>query len=256
MTPESALSTIPGFSNARIGIQLADGPTNRTVLLDNFEHKYVLRVDKPLVDELGMDRHAEEEVSRMVASAGLAPEVVYYDHERGISLRSFVPGTNWLESDLHKGSFLKRLAGLFRRLHELPNVSADFDSEAAIEGYANFLDTANARNFAEKGEDLLRQTRQVQDRTCLCHNDALNHNILESGRKDMLIDWEFAGMGDPYFDLSVVVQHHQLGEKMGGVFLNAYLQRKPEPAELDRLWVNCEFYAILLELWKLRIAAI
>lgn len=254
MTPESALATIPGFSNARIGIQLADGPTNRTVLLDNFEHKYVLRVDKPLVEELHMDRHGEEEVSRMVASAGLAPEVVYYDHERGISLRSFVPGTNVLESDLHKPAFLKRLAVIFRKLHDLPNVAADFDPQAAIEGYASYLDTANARSLAEKGEELLRQTRQVQDRTCLCHNDALNHNILEPEKKIMLIDWEFAGMGDPYFDLAVIIQHHQLGEKMGGVFLNAYLKRKPEPAELDRLKINCEFYAVLLELWKLRIA--
>ena len=54
MTPESVLPTIPGFSNATIGIVLADGPTNKTVLVDNFESKYVLRVDKPSVGELGL----------------------------------------------------------------------------------------------------------------------------------------------------------------------------------------------------------
>jgi aminoglycoside phosphotransferase (APT) family kinase protein len=98
MTPETALTTIPGFSNARIGLVLADGPTNKTVLLEHFESKYVLRVDKPLAAELGLDRDAEEEICRMVASAGLAPEPVYWKQARGISLRRFVPGTNWLVS--------------------------------------------------------------------------------------------------------------------------------------------------------------
>ena len=253
MTPELALTTIPGFSHATIRMVLADGPTNKTVLVGNFESKYVLRLDKPCVKELGLDRIAEEEICRLVASAGLSPEPVYYDHPNGITLRRFVSGTNWLESDLRNPRWLKRLAALMRKLHDLPEVRAKFKPGVAIKLYEEQLGTDEARELAKNALELLDQSSEQQDSTRLCHNDVLNHNIMDSD-KPMLIDWEFAGMGDPYFDLAVTVQHHALGKKLGTVLLNAYLQRKPTEAELDRLWINCEFYAALLKLWTLRVA--
>jgi len=255
MTPESALATIPGFSNAWIGITLADGPTNKTVLVENFESQYVLRVDKPVIADLGLDRRAEEEISRMVASAGLAPELVYTDHERGIALRKFVPGTNWLVSDLRKPGWLKRLAALLRELHALPEVRARFEPDRAIRRYAEQLGTDQAKGLADRALALFAECRGMQDGSCLCHNDLLNHNIMESTRA-MLIDWEYAGMGDPYFDLAVVIEHHKLGEKLGVQFLGFYLERKATEKELERLWKNCAFYAALLELWTLRVAGL
>jgi thiamine kinase-like enzyme len=254
MTPESALATIPGFSHAVIGMTLADGPTNHTVLIDHLGTKYVMRIDKPATAELGLDRFKEEEICRMVGSAGLAPIPVYYDHEKGISLRIFASGTNWLESDLRRNSWLKKLALLFRRVHRMPEVDLVFDPGSAIRRYAEQLGTPEASELADKALVLLGKTRELQDRTCLCHNDSVNYNILETEKKaTLLIDWEFAGMGDPYFDLAVVVQHHSLGQKLGHAFLNAYLERKATHAELERLWKNCAFYAALLELWTLRV---
>jgi thiamine kinase-like enzyme len=134
----------------------------------------------------------------------------------------------------------------------MPEVAAKFDPGAAVERYARQLGTPEAGQLAEQCLDLLGECRQMQDSVCLCHNDLLNHNIMESDRA-MLIDWEFAGMGDPWFDLAVVIEHHALGEKLGRQFLNAYLERKATDAELDRLWKNCEFYAVLLKLWMLRV---
>jgi len=252
MTTEAALHSIPGFRHARIRRLLADGPTNKATLIDNFDSKYVLREDKPSVVELGLDRIAEEEICRMVASAGLAPEPVYYNHSTGVSLRRFVAGTNWLESDLHNASWLKRLAAMLRKLHKLPEAGAKFDPGAAAQRYAQQLGTDEAAQLQEKASRLLTSCREMQDKTCLCHNDLLNHNILESDRI-VLIDWEFAGMGDPYFDLAVVLQHHGLGEKLGKQFLKAYLQRKPNDTDLERLRLSCEFYAALLALWDLRL---
>jgi thiamine kinase-like enzyme len=214
MTPDSALATIPGFSNAIIGLELANGPTNQTVLLEHFEAKYVLRVDKPLAKDLGLDRHAEEAICRMVAAAGFAPELVYMDHSRGVSLRRFVAGTNWLESDLRNAGWLKRLAALLRKLHALPAVESVFNPAAAVSAYAEKIGSSEAKELESEALSLLEACRAVQTETCLCHNDLLNYNILESDSV-MLIDWEYAGMGDPWFDLAIVVQHHDLGDKLG-----------------------------------------
>jgi thiamine kinase len=252
MTPESALSTIPGFSNATIGMMLADGPTSVTVLVEHFEAKYVLRADKPSAQALGMDRRAEEAICRMVSAAGFAPELVYIDHTQGVSLRRFVAGTNWLVSDLRNSSRLKKLAVLLRQLHKMPKVDSVFDPERSVNRYADSIGSDEARQIADRALELLEKSREYLDETCLCHNDLLNHNILESDRV-MLIDWEFAGMGDPFFDLAILVQHHGLEEKHAKQLLTAYLQRKPNDSDFERLSANCAFYAELLKLWNLRL---
>ena len=33
-----------------------------------------------------------------------------------------------------------------------------------------------------------------------CHNDLLNANFIDDGVRIRIVDWEYAGMGDPFFD--------------------------------------------------------
>ena len=69
-----------------------------------------------------------------------------------------------------------------------------------------------------------------------------------------MIDWEYAGLGDPYFDLAIVIQHHGLGPDLASHFLHCYLEREPLAAESRRLQDWCSVYAALLDLWTLRVS--
>ena len=40
------------------------------------------------------------------------------------------------------------------------------------------------------------------DASVLCHNDSHWDNVLDDGDDLWVIDWEYAGMGDPMFDLA------------------------------------------------------
>jgi thiamine kinase-like enzyme len=79
--------------------------------------------------------------------------------------------------------------------------------------------------------------------------------LLLQGHALLLIDWEYAGIGDPYFDLAVVVRHHDLDKELTEYFLAAYLQRPPQQHEIRHLAGQCAFYGCLLELWNLRVGA-
>ena len=68
----------------------------------------------------------------------------------------------------------------------------------------------------------------------------------------MLIDWEYAALGDPWFDLALVVEHHQLTDEMQAGFVHAYLHREMRDTEKHRLAGWRKFYHTLLSLWKLR----
>ena len=43
-----------------------------------------------------------------------------------------------------------------------------------------------------------------------CHNDLLNANFIDDGVRIRIVDWEYAGMGDPYFDLGNFSINHEL----------------------------------------------
>ena len=54
-----------------------------------------------------------------------------------------------------------------------------------------------------------------------CHNDLLNANFL-IGDKMYILDWEYAGMGDIFFDLANFSNNHELSEEQNELLLKAY----------------------------------
>jgi thiamine kinase-like enzyme len=254
MTAEQTLATIPGFSKGRVTRVLANRPSNTAYLIEKGDGQYVLRLDKPLTTTLALDRASEEAVCKRVGKAGFGPEALYFDHSRGIQLRRFVPGRSWSESDIHQAGNLERLAALLRGVHALPAAGQRFDPGAAVSRYAGQLQTRRARQLCTEAEEFLSGMGLRQAGQCLCHNDLVCHNILEADRL-MLIDWEYAGVGDPYFDLAVVVQHHRLNDESASLFIEAYLQRPATNDEFHHLSLQRALYERLLELWMSVIGA-
>ena len=250
---EQVLDVIPGFAGSRVDSQLSDGPTNASYLLEQAGAQYVLRLDKPDATKLGLNRSNEKLVCTAVADASLAPEPLYFDPVAGIYLRRYLPGRSWVDSDLDNPGNLERLAHLLGTLHRLPPAGAVFDPLAAATRYAAQLGSEESRSILYRAEELMQQITAESMAPALCHNDLVCQNILE-GEQLMLIDWEYAGVGDPFFDFAVVVQHHGLGEKSAHGFLDTYLARPALAREIERLELQCDFYACLLELWEMAIS--
>jgi thiamine kinase len=245
---EQVLDAIPGFAGARVDSLLSDGPTNVSYLLQLAGMQYVLRLDKPDTAKLGLNRSNEKQVCKAVADAGLAPEPLYFDPAAGVYLRRYLPGRAWDASDLASPDQRERLARLLRVLHGLPPIGAAFDPLAAARRYAAQLDSGQAGSILRESEKLMQQITTDSTDPALCHNDLVCHNVLD-GKRLMLIDWEYAGTGDPFFDLAVVVRHHGLDKKSEHHFLAAYLGRPASARETELLRLQCDFYACLLELW-------
>jgi thiamine kinase-like enzyme len=68
-----------------------------------------------------------------------------------------------------------------------------------------------------------------------CHNDLLNANFIDDGARIRIVDWEYAGMGDPYFDLGNFSINHELDTDQDAILLEAYLGEPPSPALAARL---------------------
>lgn len=249
---ERAVTVIPDFQSAKVETRLSDGPTNASFLVENKGQLFVLRLDKPGARELGLNRANEQFIMRSVARAGLAPEPVYSDLQAGVFLRHFLQGRSWSEADLSCPANLRRLASRLIELHRLPPAGDHFDPLAAARRYQARLGTRESLALLQRAERQMGKIDARQPSQVICHNDLVCRNIVE-GEALMLIDWEYAAVGDPFFDLAVVVQHHGLGAESAEQFLRAYQQESFSTDAISHLQLQCRFYQSLLQLWLLRL---
>jgi thiamine kinase-like enzyme len=55
-----------------------------------------------------------------------------------------------------------------------------------------------------------------------CHNDLLTANFIDDGNRIRIVDWEYAGMGDVFFDLANFTVNNGLGGDESTELLRAY----------------------------------
>lgn len=250
VTPPDVMRRIGCLDGAQVVRTLSDGPTSSNYLVERDANRYVLRIDKPLAAAIGLDRRNEARILRHVAGHRLGPELLHSDPENGHQVTRYIPGESWRRSDLQDLKCLQKLAGLLRKLHALPPVGRETGFRAIIDRYAAVATSAAGQRAAREANRQLKRLGPVSGRQCLCHGDANVGNLI--GREaPVLIDWEYAAICDPIYDLAVLAEHHELHHGQVSVLLDICGHDPARDAEsLDAFRA---FYRRLNRLWELAI---
>src|SRR5205085_2559439 len=80
----------------------------------------------------------------------------------------------------------------------------------------------------------IEQELSTGDASCLCHNDLLPANFLAEGTALRIIDWEYAGLGDRFFDLGNFAANTLLSGDEERLLLESYGGAAP-PEQVRRL---------------------
>jgi thiamine kinase-like enzyme len=210
---------------------LPGGLTNLNYRVHGAPEEYVLRVTGE-AEMLGADREAEYAATVIAAGLGIGPQVLAYLRPEKILITRYVDGVAVPLEQLRTTAMLGQIAATLRRLHQGPPVPAAFSVFGIIETYrdnARWLGVEQPAAFDwswERAEEMRAALEANPPEPC--HNDLLNANfLLEHGRL-LIVDWEYAGMGDPFFDLANFSANHDLTEDDDRVLLRAYLGRVRE----------------------------
>jgi thiamine kinase-like enzyme len=205
---------------------LGGGITNHNVKVEVGDETYVLRVAGKDTDLLGIDRTVEVEATRAAAALGIGPDVVEFVEPEGWLVTRFVEGEIPPPAAMREPVTLARVGAALRVFHGSAPISGRFDSFRVVEAYRR---TALARGgiVPEAYERAHEVSRRIEascgDVTPVpCHNDLLNANFLDDGERLRIVDWEYAGMGDRFFDLANFSVNHELDEDGRGALLEAY----------------------------------
>jgi thiamine kinase-like enzyme len=198
---------------------LGGGITNHNfkVLVDG--DAFVVRIGGNDTGLLGIDRKVEVEASIRAAALGIGPEVVAFLEPEGYLVTRFVDGETGEVT-------ISEAAALLRRLHAGAEIPGRFDAFRVIETYA---ETARAAGVSlppgfETAKAIADQIEAGRGRYDLapCHNDLLGANFIRGEDRLWIVDWEYAGMGDPAFDLANFAVSNELDEAGDSELLAAY----------------------------------
>lgn len=234
----AAARQLPCFSApSRIEL-LGGGKTNHNILVEDQGRGFVARFGQD-IPEHGILRWNELAITRAAAQAGVGPSVHYA--EPGLLVLDFVAARALCTEDRSDPAMVPALAALVRRVHHDVTRAVEgpilcFSVPHILRDYARLL---IARHSPHAGAlaDLLAKAEVLEAaigpaELALCHNDLLAGNILVGPDRFWLIDWEYAGYGNPLFDLGGIASNNDFSSQEEQVLLEAYFD---QPLH-DNLW--------------------
>ncbi|MGH2512004.1 MAG: phosphotransferase [Candidatus Limnocylindrales bacterium] len=240
----AAMQRVPDLAGRRLTLSsLSGGITNRNFLVqvEGETERYVIRLAGNDTHLLGISREVEQAATVAAAGVGVGPEVIAFIRPEGLLVTRFIVGSAVSDEAVHRPETIRRVAGSIRRFHDGPAIPGLFIPLRIVEAYRALAQARGVPIPPEYGLasavgrriELAMLTNPVELRPC--HNDLLNGNFIDDGRRIRIVDWEYAGMGDPYFDLGNFSVNHGLTPAEDQLVLQAYNAGPARPDQLGRL---------------------
>jgi thiamine kinase-like enzyme len=204
---------------------LEGGITNHNFKVDVNGQAFVLRMGGARTGLLGIDRTVEYQAGLRAAEVGVGPEVAGFFEEEGWLVTRFIDGRPIPPEVMRRPETIGRVAGALRKFHDAAPIPGRFDAHAVVEEYRREAEAHGVEIPAEYAAahamaEHIQSVRGPQ-KPAPCHNDLLNANFLDDG-EIRIVDWEYAGMGDRFFDLANLSVNHDFAAAEDQILLTAY----------------------------------
>jgi thiamine kinase-like enzyme len=241
--PISLLDRLEPVLGTRGGepVALDGGITNRNYRVVMGGQDYVLRICGKDTSVLGIDRDAECAATVAASKLGIGPEVVAYRPELECLVTRWIEGRPATAQELRTRAGLDQVAAGLRAFHEGPPLRARFDSFALVATYREEIAARGGEppphyDEAAAAADRIAAALTHSDHEPVpCHNDLLTSNFLREGDRIRIVDWEYAGMGDRFFDLGNLAVNNGFGAADEARLLEAYFGEPPTPRRAGAL---------------------
>ncbi len=231
------IARMPGWVEAGdLQIERIAGLTNTNYCVTVGGERFILRLSGENTAHLGIDRNHEKNALQAASAAGIAPQLVAFLLPEGHLVTRWVEGRHWEYAEYRTPLNVRLLTSIVKRIHALPPTGAVFSPFSRVEAY---LETARRNGVPLPGGldrclEMMKRVERLQqadrsDWRHFCHNDLVSVNYLYDDKTESItvLDWEFSGLGDIYYDLATVVYTHD--------------SEGPIPPELEQVMLDCYF---------------
>jgi thiamine kinase-like enzyme len=221
------VSQVPQWRGSTTTIRpLGGGVTNRNYVVTVEDREWVARVPGERTEVLGIDRANEREAAMRAAELGIGPPVLGQLPEVDTLITELVPGTHL--DTVHFVERLPEVIAQLKRFHASGPLQGAFPVHRVVEWHAR--DAASHGVMPPSSyERLHQQSRRIEAAFAAaptskvpCHNDLLPANVLFDEERVWLLDFEYAGMNDVFFDLGNLSVNSELNDDADEGLLRSY----------------------------------
>lgn len=217
-----------------LDIAYAGGMTNTNYKVKCKEGTYILRMPGKCTEEM-ISRSSEKYNSKIGYLLGINVDTVYFDEIRGIKITRYVEHAETLSPRTARlAENMKQSSALLRKLHtSKAELQSDFNVFGEYRKYEALIDSLNGSyypGFDEVKKVFFSFEKRLEDiglEYQPCHNDLVAENFIKNEQRMYLIDWEYAGMNDPMWDIAAHLLECEFQPEEEALFLHEYFQGAP-----------------------------
>lgn len=228
--------------DAAIVKRLEGGMSNYTYVVETRGKRYTYRVPGKYAEKF-VDRVEEWDNIQEVNKLDLNNATSYVEIISGEKLAEYVEGVIMSETDVVSYNDLSVQA--LKKIHNSDLRFKDYNAFGRLSDYERYcreMGFTHPKEYIELREKL-EQMRQAHSDVPMvpCHCDYQPTNLVISGDKLYVLDWEFAGMNDPFYDIAC---YGNAGFDKALSLLEAYVGHNPTSQELRRLYYHRAFQCL------------
>ena len=209
--------------------ELTGGITNKNYKVTTGNESFVLRLGGNETRFLGIDRKTEYDCSLLAAQIGVAPEPIAFIEPEGYIVARFISGPGISADQIGLTQNIERVVDSIKAYHSLEKFPGFFSPFRVAEEYAKTARSFNVK-LPEKMDWYLEKSKEIETaiygrepiKLQPCHNDLLNANFIDDSSHIRILDWEYAGMGDIFFDLGNFAIQHEFNDEQDEILLKIY----------------------------------
>lgn len=208
-------------------IPLTGGITNQNYRVDVGDESFVLRIGGQGTHLLGIDRGRERTCTAIAASLGIGAEVMDFLADEDVLITRFIIGNGITPENAAQPETLRRIVDVLKRYHAGPPFPGHFSPFETVRDYHK-LALAHGVTFPATLPHAFALMEQIQQAIGPlhsprpCHNDLLASNFIDDGQRIWIVDWEYAAMGDIFFDLGNFAVNQSLSFEQCDLLLTYY----------------------------------
>ncbi len=231
MELQPILKRIPQFASAKSleVTELTGGITNKNYKINADGEAFVLRMGGNETRHLGIDRKIEYECNLLASQIGIAPEPMFFLEPEGYIVARFLSGKGMPADEIGSEANIGRVVESMKAYHAIQKFPGFFSPFRVAEEYRKTAQSYNVKLpdkmdwYLEKSAEIEKAMYAREPLTLRpCHNDLLNGNFIDDGTRIRILDWEYGGMGDIFFDLGNFAIQHEFNDKQDEFLLKVY----------------------------------
>jgi len=250
-TVEEVIKRINDWKDKAIHYEpLGGGITNHNYKVNVGDETFVLRIPGAGTS-IFIDRDNELNCSLSAGETGVVPKVMYHLKPENITIVQFIKGkTLNTEEIIGSDELIRRILKAIKTIHDKASFKNIFNPFDTIRNYMNYVEKYSAPLPSDfdwmltLAHGIEKSMKRNPPESVACHNDYLSENFLDDGNQIWIIDWEYGGQGDPFFDLGDFAVEHPFTDEQEELIIKKYCGE----LKLNRLY-RMRLYKIISDLW-------